>query len=618
MPENAVDPTAESRGRRRPGLASGMALIVAATAVLWAGPPRLSDAPGPPSDDSIGIAALNTDGGWNWQDGRPAFSRQTPPILRPDHAGNVQFEIVYAGSVELLRVFYFVGTGYVYDEFPRVETGTIGGHTVSIFRPSWAMGEFLLRFGLTIDFDDGGGAAINIAASTVPLAANGFPTISDVLVVRGMSVTVGNVPVVQIDATEQYSSHVVNLVVPALANSLDPIGAPMLFYSYFGDDYEQLSFVFREYPFVVKTSGASHQIAKNQISGINIPLWTRSGEYGSAGRLEGLDLYLNGIDNDVSNHELSHQWGHYFDWQPIIGIQGWGIHTPLWGHYESPLTVGSLISSNLQLRPLGGVEWEVAQAPAPTQIPPLLAYAMGRLEASAVPPVDIFENQNRPGVRPGDRVSGATRRATIDQIVAHHGPRVGPTVTTVRRATVLLSRDALATPAEMAYWTLMVQRLEDPYQTGMISEGGIGSFRAISGVTLHTRVIPPRVDRSSPVTRRSSPTCSIRATWPGSCSTRLRDSTCRTSVSFACRASSSILCSPERRVSSSSTAAARPTCLRPSSRMAASASSVRRRWASAAFSSACSSPLTVPPGKSQGCATCGCSEDREFLRRPSH
>ena len=113
-----------------------------------------------------------------------------------------------------------------------------------------------------------------------------------------MSVTVGNVPVVQIDATAQYSSHVVNLVVPALANSLDPIGGPMLFYSYFGDDYEQLSFVFREYPFVVNTSGAAHQIAKNEISGINIPLWNRSGEYGSAGRLEGLDMYLYMMDND--------------------------------------------------------------------------------------------------------------------------------------------------------------------------------------------------------------------------------------------------------------------------------------------------------------------------------
>jgi hypothetical protein len=116
---------------------------------------------------------------------------------------------------------------------------------------------------------------------------------------------------------------------------------------------------------------------------------------------------------------------------------------------------------------------------------------MGLIEASAVPPMDIFENQSGPRVALGQRVTGATRRVTIDQIIARHGARVGPVVTSVRRATILLSRDALATPEEMAYWTLMAQRWEDPYQTGMIDEQGIGSFRAISGVPLHTRIIPP-------------------------------------------------------------------------------------------------------------------------------
>jgi hypothetical protein len=215
-----------------------------------------------------------------------------------------------------------------------------------------------------------------------------------------------------------------------------------------------------------------------------------SREYGSAGRLEGFD-FSDGMDNVVSNHELSHQWGHYFDWQAIAGIPGWGIHTPLWGHYESPLTVDALIKSNQRLRPLGGGEWEVEQPPAPTRLPPLQLYAMGLLEASAVPPVDIFENQSRPRVQFGERVSGATRRVTIDQIVAKHGPRVGPVVSSVRRATVLLSRETLATPEEMTFWTLMAQRLEDPDETGMIDQLGIGSFRAVSGVPLHTRIIPP-------------------------------------------------------------------------------------------------------------------------------
>ena len=37
----------------------------------------------------------------------------------------------------------------------------------------------------------------------------------------------------------------------------------------------------------------------------------------------------------------------------------------------------------------------------------------------------------------------------------------------------------------------MAQRHEDPHQTGMINQAGIGSFRALSGVTLNTRIIPP-------------------------------------------------------------------------------------------------------------------------------
>ena len=196
------------------------ALVVAVTAALWAGPQLPLETEHRAPGIGFGTAVLDV------QDGRPAFARQTPRILRPDHVGNVEFEIVYAGSVENLRVFYFFRTGYVYDEFPRVQTSTIGGRTVSIFRPSWTMGEYLLRFGVILNFDSSdGGAYISIAPSTVPLGTNGFPTISDPLAVRTMSLTIGNVPVVQIDATAQYSSHVVNLVVPGLTDTLEPTTA---------------------------------------------------------------------------------------------------------------------------------------------------------------------------------------------------------------------------------------------------------------------------------------------------------------------------------------------------------------------------------------------------------
>ena len=216
-----------------------------------------------------------------------------------------------------------------------------------------------------------------------------------------------------------------NLAMPSRANSMEfhTQDAAHRFYSYFGDDYEHLAFVFSEYPFI-QSNSAYHLVFQNKISGIGLQLFDRSAEWGSGGRLEGVETYLGTLDNTGSNHELSHQWSDYFDWPGMSGINA-SVHTPLWGHFESP--VAQVIAPNLRLRPLGGVEWEAVQAPEPTQISPLQAYAMGRLAAGAVPPLDVFENQNRFVFRPGERVSGATRHVTIDDIVAHHGPRIGPT-----------------------------------------------------------------------------------------------------------------------------------------------------------------------------------------------
>jgi len=455
----------------------------------------MRDVQRPLSDVSVGAEPFDKDGLALVADEMPLFVKQSPPILRPNYTGNVELEIVYTGSVSHLRVFRGSGAPPVYsfDEFPRVQTGTIAGRTVSIFRPSWAMGDFLLRFGLAIDFEGGIGTTLNIAPSTVPLLSNGFPTSGDNFDIRAMSTMVGNVPVVQIDATAQYSSHIVNLVVPGLADSLGPTDLPIVpgvapyFYSYFGDDYDQMALVYREHPFC-RGCTSGHTIGRNRISGIGL----RLEDGGGPGRLEGTTFYLRGLNNHISNHELSHQWGHYFYWLGIAGIdQRSGVtHDPLWANLDSPLA--AFLFGNLRLRSMGGVDWETEQVPEPTQIPPLQAYAMGRLPASAVPPIDIFEDQNRVWTTvPGVRMSGTTRRVTIDQIVAYHGPRTGPTVTSVRQATILVSRDALATPEEMAYWTLQAQRLEDPYQTGVINEQGIGAFRSVTGVALQTRITPP-------------------------------------------------------------------------------------------------------------------------------
>lgn len=480
---------------RRPGAAL-LLCAIAASVSLWARSPEGAAAQHVPPDVSFAASQRDTDRPLALADGMPVYATHTPPILRPDYTGTVQVEIVYAGTVSQLRVFYQTGATYAFDQFASVETRTLAGRTVTVFRPSWTMAEFQLRFALTTDYDSGIGATLTIAPSTVALLPDGTPTAGDIVTIHAMSVVVGDVPTVQINSTAQYSSHVVNLVVPGYAATLgasdvfDVSEITKQFYSHFGDDYEQLALVFREEPFS-RVNSAAHAIAKNTIDGIGLRLADFSADYGSAGRLEGLEIWRHTFNNIGANHELAHQWNDYYGWEAIAGLSRTDVvHSPLWTLFESP--VAALAAANLQVQPRGGTEWQAVQAAEPTQIPPLLAYAMGRLPASAVPPIDVFEVQSRPSVNfPGQTLSGTVRRVTIDQVIAQHGPRTGPVVNSVRRATILVSRDALVTPEEMAYWTLQTQRLEDPQQTGMIDEFGIGSFRAISGVTVNTRVIRP-------------------------------------------------------------------------------------------------------------------------------
>jgi hypothetical protein len=102
-----------------------------------------------------------------------------------------------------------------------------------------------------------------------------------------MSRSVGSVPVVQVDATAQYSSHVVNLVVPGFANTpgpadaFDEVAAAQYFYQYLGDDYDFLTFVFAERPFRGAVAGY-HRVVQNQIQGIGMATSNSSATYGTA------------------------------------------------------------------------------------------------------------------------------------------------------------------------------------------------------------------------------------------------------------------------------------------------------------------------------------------------
>ena len=125
-------------------------------------------------------------------------------------------------------------------------------------------------------------------------------------------------------------------------------------------------------------------------------------------------------------------------------------------------------------------------------------YRMGLLPADAMPDVWVFADQNQfaeSGSRlpaPGSTVAGRTNRVTIESIVAHHGPRRGPSPTTWRRATVVVSTDGLLSKREVDYWNFFAQRLEDPNRTGVKSYDLYPSFDTLTGnrVDLQTDIVP--------------------------------------------------------------------------------------------------------------------------------
>lgn len=428
-------------------------------------------------------------------DGQPLWVEQSPGVVTPDYVGPISLTIAYSGDVPALRFFYLAPNGtYLFDQFTRIESRTIGGTVVSLFRAEWAARDFVLRFGWSIDHSNGGASSIYLAPATVPLAANGLPTSFSALRVRSVSGGLRPVPIIQVDPTAQYSSHVLNLVLPGFngtigaAESFNVVAAAQRAYAYLGDDYDMLAFVFSESPF--SSVAAYHQVVKNEVQGIGLPLVDSSAAFGSAGRLTGVEVYMGPLNGTVSTHELSHQWGHYFDWQALSGIPITDTaHTPLWTLHESP--VSNRILPTLRLVPGAAAGlWDAVQAPEPTRVPPLQAYAMGLLPANAVATIAVLENQNQSIFSLGP-VTASTRTVAMNQIVGHHGPRIGPIVDSVRRATILVSRDRLASPAEMAHWNFQAQRLEDLNHTGVVDGSGMGSFEAVTGVPLRTGLILP-------------------------------------------------------------------------------------------------------------------------------
>lgn len=474
---------------------------------------------------------------WGMRDGEPLSFQQTPPILRPDHNGIIALsEFAVVGdhpTVTFERADANAASGVVVEQWRRTAKTTISGRTVSLFEPRWSRRVWAQRlqherYGFDRPYVFWG----RILIPTRGVASDAAPAQTRSLYVRVGSTAIPNSRVLRIAPDVQYASHVVNLVIPGFGDTRVGSGSytydlPTVanrFYTYFSDSYDSIAFIPQRSQ--MAEYGGFHRNIRNDVEGIGKPLLNQSHIYGSTGRLKSVEVYPQGqfATNEDSSHEIAHQWGDGFDWATLGGIDrgGWypSSHTPLL--YRGATLIGAVLKGSRRVKNVDSERFEIEQTTGPLRFHPLQMYRMGLLPTSAVPDVLVFADQSQfsegghrsPAM--GSTVVGRTNRVTIENIVAHHGPRRGPRPTDWRRATVVVSRDGLLSQTEMDYWNFFAQRLEDPNRTGVLSYDQYPSFDALTGnrVDLQTDIAPRLVEPITQPMTVDYPAFGQRD-WPG-------------------------------------------------------------------------------------------------------
>lgn len=436
-------------------------------------------------------------------DGQALMFDQTPAILRPDHSGTFSIKAQLIGdfpTVQFLRWDPDVAGDNI-ETWSRTATRTVAGRIVSIFEkvyPDAELARILRR--QPWGFDDGGLEWGNVLLPT-----------SDTT--RKLALRIGSTnlpaatPLVQLSADVQYAGSVVNVVIPDFGDSrvagddfaFEIQAAAKKFYEFFPDSYDMIAFI----PQSGALAGydAFHRNVKSDVTGIGLTPVNNSADYGSAGTLLGVEVYAQAefTRPATSNHEIAHQWGHYLDLTGLAGVEGKGqapgSHTPL---TKGATLLGAVLEATRQVTAVDGGGFEIRQAPSPILHHPLEMYVMGKLSADALGTQLIFEDQGQfdpaaattPDV--GTRLAGGVKEVSVGAILGKHGARSGPIPNVIRRATVLVSRDALASQAEMNYWNFYAQRLADPSRTGVPSYEGYVSFDRATGnaIDLQADVAP--------------------------------------------------------------------------------------------------------------------------------
>ena len=448
-------------------------------------------------------------------DGQPLWFDQNPRLLRADHTGGLALDNFFVlGDVETLsfkRRSYYSTDDDVIETWERHTTTAIDGRLVSIFNPTWDDAELWDTIGpQRRGFDR---PRVYFGELTIPTPPSDDEEEEEVYYIW-LSLAPLNVPpaqVTRIDASTQYASHVVNLVIPDFGNGrltdgrygFDLAGAAKRFYARFQDAYDSIAFISRQRQVV--PYGAFHRNVRNPIAGLGLPVFDNASFYGSDSVLRSVEFYPSAkfALTSTSTHEIGHQWVDYWDWSALSdGVELAGHapegHTPL--VYPGEVYAGAVLDVTRRVAAVSDdsddTTFVIERTPDPALHHPTTRYRMGLIGPVAVPDLLVFENQGQfdeTGAATPDvetAVEGGSREVHINDIMAEHGVRTGPADRTWSRVTVVVSHDGLLSPEEMSYWNLFAAR--HAAREGVTSWEGVPSFfEATRGaVPLRTDVTP--------------------------------------------------------------------------------------------------------------------------------
>lgn len=301
----------------------------------------------------------------------------------------------------------------------------------------------------------------------------------------------------RINAEAQYSSHVVNIVVPTYMDDgyeEDLHEVARRFYVYFGDDYDTLGVI--PHAMGINFSPAHHRTVQNQIRGLGTEVFDESADFGSLGQLRSVHFYPGGVHNNVVIHETAHQWWEFWDWKGVAGVENVdGIHGP---EYSIPATGRQ---PGVRLVRCGDdycIEPVHRRDSVPYLKSPVTLYKMGYIGPEDVPEITVFETETR--TLPGDTTPTAfitpLPPVSINDFIARHGIRGGPVEgESWRMAVVVVTRDRLLSREMMSIYNFMAARV-----AALPGFGDAPSFfEATDGhMRMHTHVRPKAGSRLDP------------------------------------------------------------------------------------------------------------------------